>query len=131
MDPTNINNVNMKMDHCLKGHLSSKSAIDMACWDIFGKVSGVPVCDLLGGRLGDDVEGFSLYRAISQDTPDAMSEKVKQYMVEDSYRKFQLKVGGKYKDDIDRILAVRRMIDMQAKEMGIKEAIPLFCDANT
>ena len=44
MDPTNLSNVNRKMDHCLKGHSSSKSAIDMACWDIFGKVALFSAC---------------------------------------------------------------------------------------
>ena len=131
MNPTNLNSVNLKMDRCLKGHPSCKSALDMACWDIFGQITGVPVCDLLGGRLGDPTEGFSLYRAISQDTPDAMSSMVQKYMLEDCYRKFQLKVGGNYKDDIERIIAVRHMIDKQAKDLRLKEAIPLFCDANT
>jgi galactonate dehydratase len=31
------------------------SGIDIALWDIRGKVLGVPVCDLLGGRVRDDI----------------------------------------------------------------------------
>ena len=57
----------------LKGHPYVKSALDMACWDILGKAAGLPVCTLLGGRYGDD---FALYRAISQEAPDAMAAKV-------------------------------------------------------
>ncbi len=34
--------------HCISG-------IDIALWDIRGKVLGVPVCDLLGGRVHEDV----------------------------------------------------------------------------
>ena len=60
-DPTNLAAINRVMDAALKGHPYVKSALDMACWDIFGKVAGLPVCDLLGGRLGDDA-GFPLYR---------------------------------------------------------------------
>jgi hypothetical protein len=37
---------------------------------------GPPVCELLGGRYGADVH---LYRAISQDTPDAMAARVAGY----------------------------------------------------
>ena len=39
---------------CIKGHAYVKSGIDMACWDILGKVTAQPVCSLLGGRYGDD-----------------------------------------------------------------------------
>ena len=42
------------MDQCLKGHAYVKSPIDIACWDIKGQVAGMPICDLLGGRYGDD-----------------------------------------------------------------------------
>ncbi|GAA5133638.1 mandelate racemase/muconate lactonizing enzyme family protein [Pseudonocardia adelaidensis] len=31
------------------------SAVDIALWDIRGKVLGLPVCDLLGGRVRDDL----------------------------------------------------------------------------
>ena len=45
-----------------------------------------------------------LYRAISQDTPDAMAARIAQYRSE-GYTKFQLKVGGDPDVDIQRIHA--------------------------
>ena len=90
------------MDAALQGHPYVKSAIDIACWDILGKVTGQPVCVLLGGRYGDD---FVLYRAISQESPEAMAKRVAGYRAE-GYRRFQLKVGGDPMVDIDRIRAV-------------------------
>src|SRR5260370_35498971 len=74
----------------------------MACWDIRGKVTGLPACVLLGGRYGVD---FGLYRAISQDSPEAMAERGAGYRAE-GYRRFQLKVGGDPDDDIEPIRAV-------------------------
>ena len=56
------------MDAALKGHPYVKSGIDIACWDILGQATGLPVCVLLGGRYGEDVH---LYRAISQESPEA------------------------------------------------------------
>ena len=53
-DPTQLLRLNRTMDAALKGHPYVKSALDMACWDILGKVSGLPVCVLLGGRYADD-----------------------------------------------------------------------------
>lgn len=31
-------------------HQEAAAGIDIACWDIFGKVAGRPLCDVLGGR---------------------------------------------------------------------------------
>ena len=102
LDPTQLVKLNRQMDTMLKGHPYVKSAIDMACWDIFGQATGQPVSNLLGGRYGDD---FLLYRAISQEAPEAMAGKVAGYRAE-GYRKFQLKVGGDPETDIERIRAV-------------------------
>ena len=56
----------------------------------------------MGGRYGDSV---NLYRAISQEAPEAMANKVAGYRAE-GYKRFQLKVGGDAAVDIARIQAV-------------------------
>ena len=117
-DPTQLVKLNRHMDATLKGHPYVKSAIDMACWDILGQATGQPVCNLLGGRYGDD---FLLYRAISQEAPEAMASKVSGYRAE-GYRKFQLKVGGDPETDIERIRAVSA--ELQRGDV-------LIADANT
>jgi L-alanine-DL-glutamate epimerase-like enolase superfamily enzyme len=106
-DPTQLARLNRRMDAALLGHPYVKSAIDMACWDILGQVAGLPVCTLLGGRYGED---FVLYRAISQESPDEMAGKVSGYRSE-GYRRFQLKVGSDPETDIERIRAVRAVLD--------------------
>ncbi|MDE2658139.1 MAG: mandelate racemase/muconate lactonizing enzyme family protein, partial [Verrucomicrobiota bacterium] len=117
-DPTQLVKLNRHMDATLKGHPYVKSAIDMACWDILGQATGQPVSNLLGGRYGDD---FLLYRAISQEAPEAMAGKVAGYRAE-GYRKFQLKVGGDPETDIERIRAVSA--ELQRGDV-------LIADANT
>ena len=117
-DPTQLTKLNRHMDTTLKGHPYVKSALDMACWDILGQATGQPVCNLLGGRYGDD---FMLYRAISQEAPEAMAGKVAGYRAE-GYRKFQLKVGGDPETDIERIRAVSA--ELQRGDV-------LIADANT
>ena len=101
-DPRQLAKLNRKMDAVLKGHPYVKSGVDIACWDLLGQATGIPVCELLGGRYGDDVH---LYRAISQEAPEAMADKVAGYRAE-GYRRFQLKVGGDPDVDIARIRAV-------------------------
>ena len=100
-DPRQLEKLNRTMDAALKGHPYVKSAIDIACWDILGQVARLPVCELLGGRYGED---FILYRAISQEAPEAMAARVAAYRAE-GYRRFQLKVGGDPDVDIERIRA--------------------------
>lgn len=118
LDPTELDVINRHMDRALKGHPYAKSAIDMACWDILGQVARQPVCKLLGGRYGDD---FVLYRAISQDTPEAMAANVAGYRAE-GYRRFQLKVGSDVDTDVARIRAVSR---------ELQQGDVLVADANT
>jgi len=117
-DPLQLGALNHRMDAALKGHAYVKSGIDMACWDILGKVTGQPVCVLLGGRYGDDVP---LYRAISQEDPEAMAAKVAGYRA-DGYRRFQLKVGGEADVDVARIKAVAAKLQSGDR---------LVADANT
>ena len=89
-DPRELLKLNQRMDAALKGHPYVKSGIDIACWDILGQATGLPVCMLLGGRFGESVR---LYRAISQESPEQMAAKVAGYRAE-GYTRFQLKVGG-------------------------------------
>ena len=118
LDPTQLGILNRRMDQALKGHPYVKSALDMACWDILGQACGRPCCELLGGRWGDD---FVLYRAISQQSPEQMAERVAFYHAQ-GYRRFQVKVGGDVETDIARIKAAREVLE---------PADILVADANT
>jgi cis-L-3-hydroxyproline dehydratase len=117
-NPLQIGKLNRLMDKVMKGHPYVKSGIDIACWDILGKVTKMPICELLGGRYESD---FVLYRAISQQSPEEMANNVLAYRNE-GYRRFQLKVGGDPDTDIQRIKAVRSVLSEQDK---------LIADANT
>jgi L-alanine-DL-glutamate epimerase-like enolase superfamily enzyme len=105
-DPTDLGPLNRRMDAVLRGHLYVKAPIDIACWDILGKVAGLPVYKLLGGSEQDDIK---LYRAISQEDSSVMAQKIAGYRAE-GYTKFQLKVGGDANDDIARIKACRAIL---------------------
>jgi L-alanine-DL-glutamate epimerase-like enolase superfamily enzyme len=107
MDPTDIGAINRAMDAALRGHPYVKAPIDIACWDLLGKAAGMPVFKLLGGLAQPDVK---LYRAISQEDPQAMAKKIAGYKAE-GYTKFQLKVGGDADYDIARIRACRDILE--------------------
>lgn len=118
MDPTRLDVLNRFMDSVLRGHPYVKAPIDIACWDILGKATGLPVHTLLGGAAQDEV---ALYRAISQLPPAEMARNIAGYR-EEGYTKFQLKVGSDADDDIARIRLCRDML--QPRDI-------LVADANT
>ena len=118
VDPTQLALVNDRMDRSLRGHAYAKSALDVACWDILGQSTGFPMVTLLGGSF---CEAFPLYRAISQQSPEQMAERIAQYRSE-GYTKFQLKVGGDPDVDIERI--------RQTERDKLKGEV-LIADANT
>lgn len=117
-DPRELGKLNHRMDAALKGHPYVKSGIDIACWDILGKATGLPVCVLMGGRFGESVR---LYRAISQLPPDEMARNVASYRAQ-GYTRFQLKVGGDPDQDILRIRQARAILEPTDR---------LVADANT
>jgi L-alanine-DL-glutamate epimerase-like enolase superfamily enzyme len=117
-DPLALGALNERMDAAMRGHPYVKSPIDVACWDILGQATNLPVATLLGGHIGDD---FALYRAISQESPLQMAERIAGYRAE-GYRKFQLKVGGDPDTDIDRIRTAANVLE---------RGDVLIADANT
>ncbi len=118
MNPRELGVLNRRMDAALKGHPYVKSGIDIACWDLLGKATGLPVCELMGGRFGEHVR---LYRAISQMPPEAMARNIAGYR-DQGYTRFQLKVGGDPDQDIERIRAARAILAPEER---------LVADANT
>jgi len=64
---------------------SAISAIDIALWDIAGKVAGLPVYALLGGKTRDRVR---VYHAIYGDSPQLLAEDA-QHLMEEGYSAFK------------------------------------------
>lgn len=63
-DPANIEELNRKMrpyaGFCgSSAEIRALSAVDVALWDIAGKVAGKPICDLLGGRCREAIAVYN------------------------------------------------------------------------
>jgi L-alanine-DL-glutamate epimerase-like enolase superfamily enzyme len=100
-DPTNLGAINRRMDATLLGQEAAKSALDIACWDIFGRSLGVPISALIGGVVN---ERFPLYEAVPLGTPASMAEFIRERR-RAGINRFQLKVGNDPRDDIARTQA--------------------------
>ena len=100
-DPRQIELIYARMDGALQGHAYAKSALDMACWDLLGQWVELPISDLLGGTFQPE---FPLYTMVSVGSPERMREETCR-LLEQGYRRAQLKVGGNWQEDVRRVRA--------------------------
>lgn len=101
-DPRCLSEITDRMDRSLAGHPYVKQAIDVACWDILGKVTGLPVYMLLGGRLARKARARI---GISSGTPEEMLERLSERRLQ-GYSHFSIKVGGDADQDIERLKTI-------------------------
>jgi L-alanine-DL-glutamate epimerase-like enolase superfamily enzyme len=105
-DPCRPEVLTRLMDSVLTGHNYAKAAIDFACWDILGKATGRPVCELLGGKFDDNPVPLVSTQMI--DTPDNMERNL-QYWRERGYRRHSIKLGGGVDSDIERLQRLAKL----------------------
>lgn len=101
LDPRRVDRINDVMDAALLGHEHAKTALDIACWDIFGKSVGLPVCELLGGRT--DVK-MPIISSIYMGEPEGMRNRVAEHRAM-GYVGHSVKIGGDPSEDAARIAA--------------------------
>lgn len=90
--------------HHVKATSPAIAGIEMACWDIVGKVCGQPVSALFGGRVRDRAETIHY---LGLDKPDAMQELAAD-AVGHGHRTLYFKLGSDDADlDVERLSAVR------------------------
>ena len=89
-DPRRLDRINDAMDEALVGHNHAKTALDVACWDIFGKSVGLPVCELLGGSTGVPMPMISSIHAAE---PEEMRSRVADHRAR-GYRAHSIKIGA-------------------------------------
>ncbi|HEY8368394.1 MAG TPA: enolase C-terminal domain-like protein [Thermodesulfobacteriota bacterium] len=107
-----------RVEAVLKGRIWTKAALNNALWDLEGKVLGVPVSDLLGGRVTDRVPVIG--PVLSMAAPDEMAARARA-LVEAGFTTLKLKVGETPERDVERVRAVRE---------AVGGAIALRVDAN-
>ena len=113
-DPRQVARIERLMDHIVQGHGYAKAPIDAACWDILGKATGQPVWMLMGGKLTD---GAPMYRVAPQKPLEETIRELDEHRAA-GYRQFQVKVGGDWVVDIDRIRETVPLLKAGEKAMA-------------
>jgi len=106
-DPRAPEAINRVMDLILPGHNHAKAALDMACWDILGRVARLPLWQLWGGASADPVP---LNSSVSTGSPREMIALIEAASAA-GYRTHSAKIGGRDIDaDIERIEAISQAL---------------------
>ena len=113
-DPRQLGRIEQLLDHLVQGHGYAKAPFDAACWDILGKATGQPVWMLLGGKLTD---GAPMYRVAPQRSTEETIAEMNRHRAS-GYRQFQIKVGGDWQTDIDRIRHTVPLLEPGEKAMA-------------
>ena len=107
-DPIGPEALMQKLDSFLSGHDYAKSAVDIALWDLTAKAAGMPLYQLLGGKLND---ALPLYHSITCIEPDEMA-KIAKNAYDEGIRQFQAKLGAdaNWQADVERLTKVREAV---------------------
>ena len=100
--------------------ISAISAIDIALWDIAGKVYGQPIHQLLGGAFRQKVQAYAtgFYRIKGQGEATRLGEEAVQHY-EAGFRAMKVKLGFGIDDDREVMQEVRRALGGRKVELMV------------
>jgi muconate cycloisomerase len=110
-DPTAVERLSAKMRRALAANVFTKAGIEMALWDLVGKVAGLPLYRVFGGAVRDFVPTkFS----VSGLAP-AKAAAIAAWAVEQGFRVMKVKVGTEPEEDVARVRAVREAVGPEVR----------------
>lgn len=114
---------NLLRDHGQKGMpIQALSGVDIALWDLFGKIAEQPLYKLLGGAFRDRVPvyGYGMMLTRGAGLAERMADEAAGIKAA-GYAATKMKIGLGVRDDIELVTAVRS---------AVGDDFPLMVDAN-
>ena len=105
------------LDRVLWRSPAARAALVNALFDAYGRLHGVPLCNLLGGCRARRLETLV---TVSLGSPEEMAARALR-LVSEGYRRLKVKLGGPVELDVERVRAVRE---------AVGEGVVLTVDAN-
>ena len=94
--PFNIERIRYRMDANVARSDVAKGLLDMACYDLMGRITGRPACDFMGGRTVDEIPLAALIPLMDADTMIGLAESFHG----DGMRTMRIKLGNGVQDDV-------------------------------
>jgi muconate cycloisomerase len=113
-DPTEIARLSATMLRAVANNPFTRAGIEMALWDVLGKVAGLPLFRLWGEAQRDAVP--TKFSVSGLDPSRAAS--IASWAAEQGFRAMKVKVGFDLESDLGRVAAVRRAVGPDIK-LGI------------
>ena len=122
-DPTNMNRLHNILENKIVGNYAAKAACDCALYDLNGKILGLPVYQLLGGKLRDFMESEENIPFMEPE----QAAQTTQELIEHGCNFIKVRVGApNFSYDLSRVAAIWKVI----KASGKADKITFSMDAN-
>jgi muconate cycloisomerase len=110
-DPFDTEWIARRFDQAVFANSFAKGALEMALLDLQGRILGVPVYRLLGGKAPDASSGIRLKFVVGAVEPELAAQRARR-MVERGWQAIKVKIGRHThpRTDVDRLRAVRETI---------------------
>ncbi len=99
------------MDQTIAGNTAVKCAVDLALYDLYGKMCAQPVYKILGGSNGKVVNDITIGIGI----PEQMAEKARELAERDGYRILKIKAGRNVEEDICALTLIRQAVGKKVR----------------
>jgi len=104
--PFNIERIRRRMENNVTRSEVAKGLLDMACYDLMGRLSGRPACDFMGGRTVDKIPLAAMIPLMDADSMVAMA----QFFCGDGMGTIRIKLGAGINEDAHIMRAMRETL---------------------
>jgi L-alanine-DL-glutamate epimerase-like enolase superfamily enzyme len=105
-DPFASAKIRIDLDRRIRGAHQAKAAVDCALHDLTARALGLPLYQLLGGKVRESVP---ILRILPLKSADETAEAARA-LVDEGYSYLKIKVDGDIDEDVGRVAAVRKAV---------------------
>jgi len=109
--PFNIEKIRHRMDINLTRNEVAKGLLDIACYDLMGKITGRPACDFMGGRAVNEIPLAALIPLMDADSMAGMAKA----FYDGGMKTIRYKLGNSISEDIKISERMRETLGDEAR----------------